>query len=66
MTVIKKYNDLFRDTRFPLSGNQLHMKNPVSQIVRICPLGAGPLSEASKNNFPLNVDIKATDHEADY
>lgn len=41
------------------------MKNSVNQLVRICPLGAGPLSEEAKNNFPLHVDIKATDQEAD-
>lgn len=41
------------------------MKNSVNKLVRICPLGAGPLSEESKNNFPHHVDIKATDQEAD-
>lgn len=37
------------------------MKNCVKQIVRICPQGVIPLSEASKKNSRLNVDLKATD-----
>lgn len=41
------------------------MKNSVIHLVWICPLSSGPLSEESKNNFPLHVDIKATDQEAD-